>query len=223
MILSLNVSKQIQYALLLTPPLMILIGHYLNTSAEKYAVVNRIIFGILLTLAGLLMTAVIVKWGATDNPGLWQLALLAGGAVLPFLMARLLDYEGATHYRALLLAGIIASTWIYGQRHWYNAAGQDGFEIKQFSLQARAYAPLFIYEKASSRVSFYAGRVVPVIKGSQEIPPLVDKAGQLYLVVRSENPPWDSQVTTAVTATKLAENNRFSLWKFMHKDQQATK
>ncbi|MEO5573256.1 MAG: glycosyltransferase family 39 protein [Gammaproteobacteria bacterium] len=220
-ILSLNVNKQIQYALLLTPPLMILIGHYLSASAGKYAFANRIIFIVVLSLAGLLMAGVIAKWGGTDSAGLWQIALLLGGSLLPVVIAQVLYREGAIPYRELLLAGMIASTWVYGQRYWYNADDMEGAQTRQFTLKAKTYAPLFIYRQANSRVSFYAGRVVPAIQDSQDIPPLLDRLGQLYLVVRAADAAWNPQAIPAVTATRLTGDGRFSLWKFTQKNQRA--
>ncbi|MEO5702842.1 MAG: glycosyltransferase family 39 protein [Gammaproteobacteria bacterium] len=220
-ILSLNVNKQIQYALLLTPPLMILIGHYLRASTEKYARANRIIFIAMLSFAALLMTVVIAKWGGTHSMDLWQIALLMGGSLLPVGIAKLLEREGAVPYRELLLASIIASTWIYGQRYWYNTTDIEGAQIKQVTLIAKTYSPLFIYRHSRSRVSFYAGRVVPAIKDSQEIPPLLDKLGQLYLVVPGGKTNWDPQAMTDITATRLAGNNGLSLWKLVQKNPNA--
>lgn len=220
-ILSVNVNKQIQYALLLTPPLMILIGHYLSVSAAKFAAANRIIFITVLALAVMLLIAVIAKWGDASGIGLMQVALLVAGCLLPFALAKLLNYEGSFHYRELLLAGIIAACWIYGQRQWYNAPDQDGAQIKQFTQQAKAYSPLFIYEQQNSRVSFYAGRIVPEITDSRKFPQLVDSLGVLYLVVRADASAWDARAMSTITATKLADNNKLILWKLTRKNYTA--
>ncbi|MEO5574259.1 MAG: glycosyltransferase family 39 protein [Gammaproteobacteria bacterium] len=211
--LSLNVNKQVQYGLLLAPPLMILLGHYLASAAAGYARINKIILISLITVTALALVVIFFKWeGIQDFPA-GKMLLLLTGCLLPFAVAKLLRYNEPTRYRELLLAGIMVSGWIYGQFHLYHAPGGKG-DLKQFALAAKDYSPLFIYTEADPRLSFYIERVIPVMKDEQDMLPILDKFDTLYLITEGErfNP------AGKIFITKIIGNEKFSLWKLTQKN-----
>ncbi len=206
--LSLNVNKQVQYGLLLAPPLMILLGHYLATGAGKFALINRITLIALIALSAGALIIIFYRWEGADGFASWQALWLALGCILPFAVARLLRYNEPARYRELLLAGIMSSAWIYGQFQLYHVPGGK-MELKQFALAVKDYAPLFVYDEPNPRLSFYTGRIIPAVKNEQGLPRLLDKFATFYLI--TEDQPFDPDNRMAVT--EIVNGEKFSLWK----------
>jgi 4-amino-4-deoxy-L-arabinose transferase-like glycosyltransferase len=118
-ILSLNISKQMQYALLLTPPLMILVAHYLAASRERFGYVNRIIFIVLFAAVAVALPVLVVKAEGASMSVARSALLLAAGSFVPVAVARLLQFKTAIPVRELVLAGAVGSGWVYAQIHLY--------------------------------------------------------------------------------------------------------
>ncbi|MEO5702905.1 MAG: glycosyltransferase family 39 protein [Gammaproteobacteria bacterium] len=205
--LSFNVNKQVQYGLLLAPPLMILLGHYLASSESKYALVNRIILLTLITLTAGALLIIYFKWEGAAGFASWPALWLAIGCLLPFALAKLLRYNEPARLRELLLASIMASGWIYGQFHLYHAPGGKT-ELKQFASAVVHYSPLFIFAESNPRLSFYTNRLVPVLKNEQAMLPLFSQYDRLYLITEGKHFQHDGRVH----ATEIIGNDKFSLW-----------
>jgi 4-amino-4-deoxy-L-arabinose transferase-like glycosyltransferase len=208
-LLTLNVNKQTQYALLLAPPLMILLGYYLTASTGRFATFNRAALIGLIGIAGIAVIVIFIRSedGALSSAG--QAILLLAGALLPFAIAKLLHYGEAGHYRMILLAGLVAAGFAYGQTRMYLApAGK--MELKEFSLAAKEYTPLFSYPRPNPRVSFYMGQVITVIDENKEgIPTLLDKLGALYIITENSHGDFNQ----GISSEKIMESEDFGLWK----------
>lgn len=212
--LSLNVNKQAQYALLLAPPLMVLLGHYLASVMGKYALLNRIILTSLIALTAGALIIIFFKWEDIKSFPVEQMLLLLSGCLLTFVVAKLLRYKEPAHYRELLLASIMVSGWIYGQFHLYHVPGGKT-DLKQFALAARGYSPLFIYTEPNPRLSFYMNRVVPALKSEQDIASALEKFNRLYLITEDQCFKSDDQILVEETI----RSEKLSLWKLMQKNQ----
>jgi 4-amino-4-deoxy-L-arabinose transferase-like glycosyltransferase len=209
--LSLNVNKQVQYGLLLAPPLMVMLGYYLAGAAGKYALINRVILISILSISAGALLVIFFKWEGIENFPARQMLLLLIGCLLPFAVTKLLRCNEPARYRELLLAGIMASGWIYGQFHLYHAPGGKT-DLKQFALAARDYSPLFIYAEPNPRLSFYANRIIPVLK-KQDMLALTGKFKTLYLITEGDHVTPDDRISV----TEIIGNEQFNLWSLTQK------
>lgn len=206
-ILSLNINKQTQYALLLAPPLSILLGHYLASARGRYARVNRFLLYGLVAVA--IVAVPVALWKLRDDINPLALALLLIGIVLPFALAKALRMELKAGYTALLLTGLISSMWIYGQSTRYTADGNEA-SIKATALAAKDQAPLYIYGDTShaARVSFYTQKVIAQIQNIARLERIVAQAGQPIYLIAEQTPPWPD----GIEATEIFRQGNLHLW-----------
>ncbi len=175
MLLTATVNKQMQYALLLAPPLAIVLGHYLAQSEGGFARANRILFSLFCVAA---MAGVIVALRkSSDIPlALTWLAL----PIAPLLVQRLLR-ESSLSAPVLLVAGITAMAYLYSEAHLSN----EPRKVAAQTLMAVAaqHAPLYQFRTGlnDGALSFYAGRVVPPVDAA-EIAQLLQKQSELWLI-----------------------------------------
>ena len=182
-ILSLNVTKQIQYALLLSPSIAVLLGHYLANARGRYERLNNILY------AGLILGAIgAAIWLAVKGEGdasAQEMLALVIGALVPVMAAALLRVNLRRHAPALLLVGLIASLWVYGQERVY--ADSTESNVKHFALAVKSYEPLYVYGGANARISFYVQRVVPNAKDGPALERLTAPHEMFYLATESES------------------------------------
>ncbi len=181
-ILSLNITKQIQYALLLSPSLAILLGHYLANARGRYERLNNILYaGLILGAIGTAIWLIVKGEGGVNA----QVLLLAMGGLTPVAVGALLRVNLRRHAPALLLVGLIASVWVYGQERLY--ADSEESNVKHFALAAKSYDPLYVYGGPNARISFYAQRVVPNAKDGPALERLTGPHEVFYLATESES------------------------------------
>jgi len=215
-LLSLNVNKQMQYALLLSPPLMVLIGAYLAGSKGGYARFNRYALFTLLALAILALPLLVHRLQGWNDIEIWDAALLVGG-LSPWLAGKLLDRSKKSNHIPLLLACTVAALWLYGERHRYES--REIFDVKNFAVAAREHTPLFIYERDNPAVSFYAQRIVPAVRTHDELQSLLVRHETINLAVKGSAPRWD----TGLDATRVMGVGSFTLWKITREHRAAVK
>jgi 4-amino-4-deoxy-L-arabinose transferase-like glycosyltransferase len=208
-LLTLNPSKQIQYALLLNAPLAVLVSYYLICAADGYARVNRAIFA--LAAVAITIVAAIVLWKWRENLTALAVGLLAVGIVLPAGLAWLLRMREAP-YAVLLLAGVAAAGTLFNQVNLYDDSS-DRFEVetKHFALYAKDFEPLYAYgpyPEGNAVLSFYAKRVVRSLRNVQEVEALAAQHPSFYIAVDHEAPAWPSRFV----AKQLIARGDYSLW-----------
>ncbi|HEY9380092.1 MAG TPA: glycosyltransferase family 39 protein, partial [Burkholderiales bacterium] len=181
-ILSLNITKQIQYALLLSPSLAILLGYYLANAQGRYERLNNILYAGLIACGVGAAIWLIVKGEGGSNAQ--ELLLLVIGTLAPVAAAVLLRVNLRRHAPALLLVGLIASVWVYGQERVY--ADSEESNVKRFALAVKSYDPLYVYGGANARISFYAQRVVPHTPDAPGLGRVAKSRAMFYLAMDSQ-------------------------------------
>lgn len=205
-ILSANVNKQMQYALLLAPPLAILLGHYLASAEGRYAKVNRGILYVLFAGVAAAFAAALWKRGGDAVPV--GLLIVVVGTILPLALAKLLRIDLKSGFAVLLLTGVISSAWVYGQINGYDGDSDEG-NVKAMALAAKEHNPLYVFGGGNPRISFYAQRVVPHLDDAAQVASSFPPAGgAAYLIVEGKPPAWPS----GVEATEMLTHGRLHLW-----------
>lgn len=154
-LLTATVNKQMQYALLFAPPLAIILGHYLAHAAAGFAKANRLLFW--LFCVAFLAGAIFALQKSADLP--FDLLWLALPAV-PLIVRRLLRETGLS-WPVLLVAGLTATAYLYGET--YLSKEPRKIAAQTVMQEAIRYTPLYQIKTPlnDGALSFYAGRVVP--------------------------------------------------------------
>lgn len=198
-VLSLNVNKQIQYALLLAPPVAIALGARLAGGLPRALWWRRaaLAFGLLLAGAWL--------WFAVT---LGTLALLvpAGAAVLVGLALR-----GQSGAGVVLLAVAMIGAFRLGEAYGLVRHHDEAVQQRAVGLAARGRAPLAMDDLDEPVLAFYAQTVLPRLERADlaNLAAAVAATGEIYVVAPGERlvlPP-------GLTAEPLLTQPRVSLWR----------
>ena len=204
LVLTLNPSKQIQYALLLTPALMIVIGHYLAASEGNYRRINVAIAAMVVIAATALLAVRIIEWRELGSLSLTPLALLAAGTLLPVLIAAKMQLRLLRS--VVLLAGLVTAGYVYTQRYIHEELGER-VAVRDFVARAKEYSPLFTYAAGNPRLSFYMHRVIPALTDESKLRGPLDEP--VYVVVEGRAPEWQ------LPASLVLKHDRLELWKVL--------
>lgn len=202
--LSLNVNKQIQYALLLAPPVAIALGVRLAGGLPRAHLWRRAAlgFGVLLLAASLWFA-----WRAgTAQVLIPLLAALAIGLAL----------RGQRGAGAVLLAVAMIAAFRLGEAYGLARYHNDAAQERAAGIAARGLAPLAVLGGDTSRhgalpapaFAFYAQTVVPVIDPGA-VTAAVREHGELYLFARGEQ----IALPADLIAEPLLTQRRVSLWR----------
>lgn len=198
LLLTATVNKQMQYALLLAPPLAIVVGHYLAAADGGFARANRILFG-LFCIAAVAGAVVALRKSPEFPLALVWLAL----PIAPLLVQRLLRGSSLSA-PVLLVAGVTAMAYLYSEAYLSN----EPRKVAAQTLMAVAaqHAPLYQNRTGlnDGALSFYAGRVVPPVD-AKGIALLLQSQAGIWLVGEAppELPDVSSQVEMTVGELKL--------------------
>jgi hypothetical protein len=203
-VLSLNVNKQIQYALLLAPPLAIALGVRLAAGLPREPLWHWAARGF-----GALLLAASLWFGLRLGGAL----LLVPIGVLLLTYAALRRQPGAG---VALLAVLMVTGFRLGEA--YGLARHRDFAAQQRAagIAARGLAPLAVLGGDESRrgalhapvLAFYAQSVLPLIQ-SETLPAAVHSAGTLYLLAPGER----LELPADLRAEPLLIQPRVSLWR----------
>lgn len=179
-LLTVTVNKQTQYALLFSPPVALIIGHYLVLARGSYERINRVLFGVfcLVALAGV----VFVVRKSLDAPiaAAWLLY-----PVIPLFVQRLLR-DSVLSVPVLFVAGVTVAAFLCGEAY----LSKDPRKVAAQALMSEAaHYPILVQGEAKpgrGELSFYANRVVGPV-GAQDLARLLDKEAEVWLV--AEHPP----------------------------------
>jgi hypothetical protein len=202
-LLSVNPSKQTQYAVLLTSPLMMLIGHYLAASRGAYKRFNNAVMSILIVAAVALIAVYASKWRALGSLELLPLGILLSCAILPWLLARVLRlpvYQGT-----LLLAGCSVGAFVYAQRYLHAEIGERA-AVREFVARTKEFSPVFVYPRSDPKVSFYKRHRVPSVQNEDELKSMLSTP--VYVIVEGKAPNW------SLPASLVLQHGKLQLWRF---------
>lgn len=209
-ILSLNPSKQTQYALLLSPAVALAIGHYLGAATGGFARFNRGLYALLAIALFIGVSVLLFVWRERFEATAALILILM--VALPAGLALLLRIK-AVPYVPLLLASAIGAGVMYNQTHLY-AADSDRFEVecKKFALAASEYTPLYVYQQSAYGfapvMSFYAQRVIPVLSSEAQFAALSGSAATPFYVATEKTPEWSENKNVE----RVLSNGDYSLW-----------
>ena len=202
-LLTLTINKQMQYALLLAPPMAVVIGHYLAFADGVFAKINKVLFGIIVLGALALLAYALYKGAAV-------LALLA---ILLFpLLLRWLWKTEAPGYATLLVAVIALFAYLYSEDY----VSKEPRKVAAQTLMALVGSGQPLYQlRIETRpddgaLSFYAGRVVAPVSAEQ-LPVLLQKNPELWLVAE------EAAQIPAAKIELLAEADDLKLYKIQAK------
>jgi 4-amino-4-deoxy-L-arabinose transferase-like glycosyltransferase len=199
-VLSLNVNKQIQYALLLAPPLAILLGVRLAAGlpyAHRWRLVGR-------GFAALLVVA--CAWLAVRLCNGWLAAVPLAAAALIGMTVRGRAPAGTV----LLAVAMIAAFRLgeaYGLRRHHDTASQQ----RAAGLAARGLAPLATLHIDEPVLAFYAHEV-PLRLDPAALAARVRQAGTVYLIAPGEQIE-RLELPGNLVAEPLLTQPRISLWR----------
>jgi 4-amino-4-deoxy-L-arabinose transferase-like glycosyltransferase len=199
-VLSLNVNKQIQYALLLAPPLAILLGVRLAAGLPRAHLWRRAAqgFGTLLVVA--------CAWLAVRLGSGWL-------AAVPLVATALIGTALRSRARAgtvLLAVAMIAAFRLgeaYGLRRHHDTASQQ----RAVGLAARGLAPLATMDLDEPVLAFYA-HAVPLRLDPTALAARVGQAGTVYLIAPGEQVE-RLDLPGNLVAEPLLTQPRISLWR----------
>jgi len=195
-ILSANVNKQIQYALLLAPPLAILSGHLLAAGLPRARAwqTAAYIFAALLCAAGGYFA--------------WQIGLRY--LLVPVLVGAGLFWlgRGQSMIGTLLLAVAMIGGFRLGEAHGLARHADSAAQVRAAGLAARGLAPLLVVGLREVPLAFYAQAVLPTVEAADlaaHLPP----GGELYVFAPGDrlSPPPGWRADAILTQPKL------SLWR----------
>lgn len=195
-VLSLNVNKQIQYALLLAPPVAILLGVRLAAGLPRPPWWRRAALG----LGALLLGASV--WFAT-GVGAAALLVPVGSAVLIGLALRRQPGAGA-----VLLAVAMVSAFRLGEAYGLARHHDEAAQQRAAGLAARGLAPLAMLDLDEPVLAFYAQAVLPRLDRAA-LPAATGQGGALYLIA----PGARLDLPAGLTAEPLLTQSRISLWR----------
>lgn len=174
-LLTVTVNKQTQYALLFSPPVALIIGHYLAEATGGYARINRAIFGLfcLIALAG--GAFVVSKFSHAPYAVLWLL--------FPFvvLAAQRLLRDSVVPAPVLFVAGATVAAFLCGEA--YLSKDSKKIAAQALMTETAQYPALFQGEPKPGRgeISFYAKRVVRPVS-AQEVDQLLEENPDIWFV-----------------------------------------
>lgn len=202
-LLTLTVNKQTQYALLLLPPLAIVLGYYLEVATGKYDQFNRIVFWLLCVAALVVMVIAINKHGldvilAMPNSAVCLLLLL-----VPLLLKKMLKVSSP---KLPVLVAALLATFIYLFSEQCLTKDDGKSDIKTLMQIAATKAVLYQAMPGNGAVSFYAERAIKPLDEKQ-MQLLLDTQPELWLVSKHKPVLTDSQLSSE------AQVGDWTLWK----------
>lgn len=176
-LLTLTVNKQTQYALLLLPPITIILGYYLEVATGKFYQFNRLIFWLLCVAVMVIVTVATRKhgWLALTSPYSLGLVFLA---ILPLLLKKILKI--ATPKFPILIAAVLA-VFMYLYIEQYLTKDEARSDVKVLMQTARAKEALYQTMPGDGSVSFYAQRPIKALT-MEQIKSISNNQTELWLV-----------------------------------------
>ena len=182
-LLTITVNKQTQYALLLLPPIVIVLSYYLEQAVGIFYKVNRMFF-IALFLSGIFLTAFVAYrhgiYRIFELPNILVWILLC---VLPIFLMKILKIEECFN-KPVLYAGV-TMTFIYLFSEQYIANDLEKSDIKQLMISTQTDDHFYQLSPGNGAVSFYAARDIRPLTNKQ-IKTMADSGQDFRLVAKKK-------------------------------------
>ena len=195
-VLSLNVNKQIQYALLLAPPVAIALGVRLAGGLPRALWWRRAALGF-----GLLLAAACLWFAVTL--GTFALLVPAGAAVLVALALR-----GQPGAGVVLLAVAMIGAFRLGEAYGLARHHDEATQQRAVGMAARGHAPLAMVDLDEPVLAFYAQTVLPRLERAA-LPAAAARSGAIYVIAPGER----LALPADLVAEPLLTQPRVSLWR----------
>ncbi len=179
-LLSITVNKQIQYALLLLPPISILLAYYFVHAGEFLQRAHRFL-GIVLLMA---VTGLVINIIWKHQPNL-SLLVLGVFFALPFCAMRW-QAQSMRNYLLLNVALIwaLSASTIYLLAEQYFLKTEDKQDIKVLAQQSKQLRPMFQFKPGNGAISFYAGDIIKEISPAQ-LDTLITPGKPLWMLTKN--------------------------------------
>ncbi len=192
-LLTFTVNKQMQYALLLAPPLAIILGHYLAQAEGGFARANKVLFWIF-------CLAVVVAGGYVIKRHHPQFSIALIWLALPLAIKRILRSQDTPSTPLLIVAMLASGGYLVGESL---TVDPPKAVVGTLTAQVASDAPLYQSAPGDGAVSFYARRAVPPVK-DEEIPALLKKHGEIWMVAAKAPTIPLTEAAAMATAGELA-------------------
>lgn len=201
-LLTFTVNKQTQYALLLLPPIAILIGHYIQAAEGKFYQFNRIIFWLLLVASLAIFVLGFRKHAdlvlSFPTVFIWPLLIIA-----PLVLKKMLKVNWLS--TPVLIAAILA-TFNYLYVEQYLASDNEKDDIKQLVLSSLDIQKAYQTRPGNGALSFYAKRPVKAMN-EEQLQQLLNTESEIYLFSK------DKPELKAKTIAAEKQAGHWTLWK----------
>lgn len=202
-LLTFTVNKQTQYAVLFLPPMMIILGYYLEVAADKYYQYNRIIFWLLCFAVLAMIVAAIRKHGfnevlAMPDALVWLLMLL-----LPLMLKKVMNVEV---FKTPVLIAALLATFAYLFAEQYLTKDVEKADIKILMQTAAVKPVLYQLKPGDGAVSFYAQRAIKPL-GEKQLQQALTEQSEMWLVGK------DQPKLSNVQFYAEKQVGRWTLWK----------
>ncbi len=175
-LLTLTVNKQTQYALLLLPPVAILLAYYYVHAGTLWQTLHASIAGLLLISVSILLALVIWQAGLT-----LPLLGLCCFCLFPVLILKAWRAPRDVLVSAMIWA--LSASTIYLLVEQYLRKSDDKQDIKQLALQSQHLRPMVQFKPGNGAISFYAGDIVHEISAIQ-LPTIVQQGAPVWVMAK---------------------------------------
>lgn len=205
LLLTITVNKQMQYALLLAPPLSIIIGEYLASNTGGFLQINRALFWLFGLLAlGAIVYAYVRPTVVAPAP-VWLLITL-----VPLVSIRFLPGGTALHGPVLMVAVMTGLAYVCSEMKLSGELRKSSAEV----IVAASGGHIHLYQPRTrlnnGALSFYAGQIVS---------PLTEQ--QMMQLLGTEPEIWVAgdalQDLPGVSAKEMARAGELHLWRLRRK------
>jgi 4-amino-4-deoxy-L-arabinose transferase-like glycosyltransferase len=161
-LLTLTVNKQTQYALLLLPPVSILLAYYFVHATQVWQRIHRWIGLLLALIVVVLFTNIVWRQGSS-------LSIISLGAffLLPFVVFKFWQIRLMDSLLSVALVWALSSSTIYLLVEQYFNNSEEKQDIKQLAQQSKQLRPMLQFSPGNGAISFYSGDIVPEITHQQ--------------------------------------------------------
>lgn len=193
-----TVNKQMQYALLLAPPLAVLLGYY--AASVKLPLGWRLVIMVALGVA----CAALPVFGFFQYPEAGASNLVWPAiALLPLLLRYILKVDSVGTVM-LLVAGLTVAAFLFIEKH---DADPKKTQVRTLMEVAAARYPLYQLKPGDGAVSYYAGRVVPPVT-AEDLAALAKHSGTLWVVT--------TKGQSLAVGERVSESGETALWQVMN-------
>ncbi len=201
-LLTLTVNKQTQYALLLLPPISIILGYYIDVAPGRYHQFNKAIFWLLCIAVLVIVALAVRKNSILALTSFYSVSLLLL-MLLPLILKKSLN---VTTPRFPILIATVLSVFMYLYSEQYLAKDDTKSNVKMLMHEAKAKIELYQTLPGDGAVSFYAERPIKALT-ERQMELLVKKQPEVWLVGKH------TPVLQGVKIEQETQEGDWTLWK----------